>query len=161
MCHDRERARVETFGERIVEQEVRHLQQPVVAVAVVIDRVAIALQRAEVVDVTELGAELLEDRPVALGARSTEFALEMLPQVGDDPVVVEQRVVDIEQEDDARARDAHGGHRSFAPSVCQPPSSAISSSAARGPHEPRAYGRAAAWSTRTPSTTAHAASTAS
>ena len=60
----------------------------------------IALQGAEVVAVAQIGEELLEDRPVAVAAGRPELAFEMASEIGLDAVVVEQRVVDIDQEDD-------------------------------------------------------------
>src|SRR5262249_39723122 len=53
----------------------------------------------EVVGVAELVAELLELVPVALLALGAELLGEPQPEVGGDAVVVEQRVVDVEQED--------------------------------------------------------------
>ena len=96
---DVERAREEPVGERIVDQERRDGEQ--VRVARVLD--AVALQRAEVVGVAELGAQRFEDRPVALLALGADLAREVALQVGGDAVVVEQRVVDVEQEHDAAA----------------------------------------------------------
>ena len=59
----------------------------------------VALQRAEVVTVTELVHEALEDRPVPVAACRPELALEMALDIGLDVVVVEQGVVDIDEED--------------------------------------------------------------
>ena len=55
-------------------------------------RVAVALQGAEVIRATKLGSQLLEDAPIMLRAVGTHFAF----KVGDDAVVVEQRVVHVE-----------------------------------------------------------------
>jgi hypothetical protein len=60
------------------------------------------LQRAEVVRIAELLAEQLELVPVALLTLRAEFVGQVAPQVGGDAVVVEQRVVDVEQEDGVR-----------------------------------------------------------
>ena len=65
--------------------------------------VAIALQRAEVVGVAELGAQLLEELPVVGAAVLADLGVEMRAQIGGDAVVVEQRVVDVEEEDDVHA----------------------------------------------------------
>ena len=59
-----------------------------------------ALQRAEVVGVSERVTEALELVPVVLLALFPELCAQVLPKVLDDTVVVEQRVVDIEQVDD-------------------------------------------------------------
>ena len=66
----------------------------------------IALQGAEIVAVAQIGEELLEDRPVAVAASRPELAFEMAPEIGLDAVVVQERVVDIDEED-SRVR----GHR--------------------------------------------------
>src|SRR5205823_198511 len=63
-----ERAGEHAIRERVVQQEERGLEQP--RVARVLD--AVPLQRAEVVGVAELSAQLLEDLPVALGPRLAE-----------------------------------------------------------------------------------------
>ena len=63
-----ERAGIDAIGERIVQQEQRDLQH--VRIARTLD--AVALQRAEIVGVAELGPELLEDLPVALLALGAE-----------------------------------------------------------------------------------------
>ena len=53
-------------------------EQPLRVAAVGLDVGAVALQRAEVVGVAELGAQRLEDRPVAVGAGGAELAREVL-----------------------------------------------------------------------------------
>src|SRR5262249_20770012 len=58
-----------------------------------------ALERSEVVGIAELGAQALELVPVALLPLGAELSGEVIAQVGRDPVVVEQRVVDVEEED--------------------------------------------------------------
>ena len=65
--------------------------------------VAIALQRAEVVGVAELVPELLEQLPVPAAAVLADLRIEMRAQIGGDAIVVEQRVVDVEEEDDVHA----------------------------------------------------------
>ena len=59
----------------------------------------IALQGAEVVAVAQISEELLEDRPVAVPAGRPELTFEMASEIGLDAVIVQQRVVDIDQED--------------------------------------------------------------
>ena len=65
--------------------------------------VAVPLQGAEVVGVAELVPELLEQLPVVAAAVLADLGVEVRAQVGGDAVVVEQRVVDVEQEDDVHA----------------------------------------------------------
>jgi hypothetical protein len=67
---------------------------------------AVVLQRAEVIGIAELGAQLLEDRPIALLPLMPDLAFEMALEVGANTVVVEQRVVDIEQENHALLHSA-------------------------------------------------------
>ena len=57
------------------------------------------LQRAEVVGVPELGAECFEDRPVTQLTLDANGARQGRLEVGDNAIVVEQRVVDIEKKD--------------------------------------------------------------
>jgi hypothetical protein len=75
-----------------VHEETRYLEQARLA------RVgeAEALERAEVVGVPELRAQLLEELPVALLALLAEGLGEMRAEVAGNSVVVEQRVVDVE-----------------------------------------------------------------
>ena len=93
---DVERAWIEAVRERVVQQERREHEH--VGIARVLDPVA--LQRAQVVGVAELGAQRLEDRPVALLQHGPDRAREVTLEIGGDPIVVEQRVVDVEQEHD-------------------------------------------------------------
>ena len=94
-----ERAGEEPVRERVRDEEVRDGEHAQVARP----RVAIPLQRAEVVGVAELVAELLEELPVLAAAVLADLGVEMRAQVGGDAVVVEQRVVDVEEEDDVHA----------------------------------------------------------
>src|SRR3989442_13569273 len=66
----------------------------------------IALQGTEIVRVAQLGSQLLEDGPVPLLPLASHLALEVSLEIGRDGIVVEQRVVDIEQEGN-RIRSRH------------------------------------------------------
>src|SRR5207245_5199619 len=66
-----ERARKEPLPEWVVDQEERHAQQQRIVEVLQ----AIALRGAEIVGVSELGAQLLEDRPVAVAAGAAALAL--------------------------------------------------------------------------------------
>jgi hypothetical protein len=125
MGDELESARVEAIGERVVDQEARQRQQPVRGGSAPFHFGAVALQRAEVVGITELVARRVEDRPVAVGTGRAELALEMQAQLGDDSVVVEQRVVEVEQEDEV------GTHDSSAVMECCGPFAALRMTAAR------------------------------
>src|SRR5262249_15025105 len=109
-----DRARIEPVCERVVHQEARYGQQRVIT------RMADArvLERAQVVGVAELRAELLEDLEVLLRAFRADLLHEVAPQVERHPIVVEQGVVDVEEDDDrapGRTVRAHG-RASFGPS---------------------------------------------
>ena len=60
----------------------------------------ITLQSAEIVAISELCKQLFEDHPVTIAARSAEHPFEMKLEVGLDPVVVQQCIIDIDQEND-------------------------------------------------------------
>lgn len=96
MLKDIKRVRIKPVGKGIIDQEARNDQQP--WVSRVLD--AIALQRSEVIGVTEFGTELFEQRPITVGSIKTNFALKVKFEVGNDVVVVQQCVVHVEQEDD-------------------------------------------------------------
>ncbi len=70
----------------------------------------VALQGSEIVAIAELREQALQDPPVPITSRGTEGALEMILQVLLDPVVVEQRVVHVDEEDD-RMRQCHSEPR--------------------------------------------------
>src|SRR2546428_581001 len=64
----------------------------------------IPLQRAQVVRVAQLGPQLFEDGPVPLLPLASDLALEVALEIGRDVIVVDQRVVHVDQEDDPMAR---------------------------------------------------------
>jgi hypothetical protein len=61
---------------------------------------AITLQSSQIIGVTQAGTQMLEDGPVPTGIPRTDLLFEKAAKVGDDLVVVEQRIVDVEQEDE-------------------------------------------------------------
>src|SRR5439155_24975691 len=66
---------------------------------------AVALQGPEVIHVTQLRAQLLQEHPVALLALGPEGDGQVVAEIRRDLVVIEQGVVHVEQEHDlARAR---------------------------------------------------------
>ena len=93
------RTGVEAIGEGVLEEEFRELEE--LRIAQVLEPVA--LQRAQVVGVAELGPELFEDRPVALRRGRAGQLVEVVVELRLDDVVVEERVVDVEQ------HHGHGG----------------------------------------------------
>src|SRR5438477_3945878 len=64
----------------------------------------IPLQSAKVIRVAQFTPQLLENAPVFLCSRGADFAGEVALQILCDSVVVNQRVVYVEQEDDASRR---------------------------------------------------------
>ena len=66
-----------------------------------------ALERAEIIGVAQFAAQLFENLPVARAGALAVGALKLLSQVVLKPVVIEKRVVDVEQKD-RLGRGAHG-----------------------------------------------------
>src|SRR6185437_13334587 len=79
-----ERVRVEAIGERVIHEERR--QQEQARLVQVCE--AVALQRAEVIGVTELSAQLLKDRPVAIAVPGSKRMLKVGSEVLLDSIVV-------------------------------------------------------------------------
>src|SRR5215472_5719621 len=92
-----ERVGVKPRGERIVDHEVGNGEQS--GVAGILN--SILLQSAQIVGVAELRPQLLEDVPIALLPLWSDLLLQVPLKVGGDAVVVEERVVHVEQEDQA------------------------------------------------------------
>src|SRR5207247_9244785 len=67
---------------------------------------SIPLQRAQVVRVAQLGPQLFEDGPVPLLPLAADLALEVSLEIGGDVIVVDERVVHVDQEYD-RMRATH------------------------------------------------------
>src|SRR5215469_2930931 len=91
-----QRVGIEAIRKRVVDQKGRDQQE----LRIVEILQAIALQRAEIVRVSELRAQRLEDGPVVVALRAAELAREMCAEVILYRIVVEQCVVDVEQEND-------------------------------------------------------------
>ena len=100
----------------------------------------VALQRAEVVRVAQLGAQRFEDRPVAIPARGAELALEMVACRSSCTRSLSSSVLShVEQEDDV-VRGASCVTSGSSTGLCQPPSAAMSASASFGPQLPALVG---------------------
>src|SRR5262249_33436468 len=65
---------------------------------------AVSLESADIVAIAQLGEQILKDPPIALAGGGAKGALEMVLKVLLYRVVVEQRVVDIDEEDERIAR---------------------------------------------------------
>src|SRR5262249_43236615 len=86
--------------ERIADQKIRHRQQMQSARMFV----AIFLQSAEIIRVAQFRPQLLENVPIFLRSVRTDLAGKVALQICCHSVVVQQRVVYVEQEDDSRRR---------------------------------------------------------
>src|SRR4030095_782653 len=91
-----ERSGIQTIGEGVVDQERRHRQQ--VNILRMLDPVA--LQGAEVIAIAQIGKQLFEDRPVALAGGNSELTVEVALDVVLDAVVVDQRIVYVDEKND-------------------------------------------------------------
>ena len=60
----------------------------------------IALKRAQIVGIPQFITEFLEQLPIPLLTLAPQFLLQVAPEVDQNPVRVEQGVVDIDQKDD-------------------------------------------------------------
>ena len=122
-----------SFGNGNSSSELRHLQEP----RVVIHPVAERLQAAQVVRDAEFRAQLLEDLPVALSMLHAEPSFEARAQLGPETVVVEQRIVHIEQKYGlTRAVPHQHGAEVSAVGLCQLSPSSMTLSASAGPQVP-------------------------
>ena len=96
--HRLERVRIEAIGERIVQEPIGGAE----------DRGIVrvfepqALERAEIVHVAQCAHSSSNDLPVARAGAIAMRGSEPLSKVLPNPVVVEKRVVDVEQKDGAR-----------------------------------------------------------
>ena len=111
MCEHIERMCVQTVGERVVEEVPREIEQPRIGALLLPP----LLHRPQVVPVAELDEAPFLDRPVALAGLGSVRPGEVLVEVVADPVVVEQRVVDIDEDCD-RVTGAHPDILSHQPS---------------------------------------------
>ena len=98
-----QRTRIQALRERVIDQEERDQQQ----LRVVEVFQAVALQRPQIVGVTELIPQLLEDGPVALATRRAKLALQMLTQVVLDGIVIQEGIVHIEEKHELFAAARH------------------------------------------------------
>src|SRR6266851_883248 len=92
--------RIQLVGERVIHEEGGHRQQ--LHLARVFD--AIALEGSDIVAIAELHEQILQNPPIALAGGEAKGALEMVLQVLLDPVIMEQRVVYVDEEDDRMTR---------------------------------------------------------
>jgi Acetokinase family len=95
-------AGIEPLDEWVVDQPARHAQH--LRTMQVLRPVA--LQRAKVIGISELAPQLFKDFPVSVARHRAVGLLEVLAQMGLHAIVVDQRVVHVEQEDDV-GRFAH------------------------------------------------------
>jgi hypothetical protein len=96
VLHGVQRAGIKTVSERIIDQPARHPQH----LRAMQRFDPVALQCAQVVDVSKLLPQFFKNVPVAVARGGPVCLRQMLLQIGLHAVVVDQRVVDVEQEDD-------------------------------------------------------------
>ncbi len=101
--------RIEPFRERVVEHQRRDAEH--VRVARALD--SVALKGAEIARVTRVGAELVENRPVAFLALRANFAREVVLETRGDLVIVEEGIVHVEQKYDPVRYVGNGRHGAF------------------------------------------------
>ena len=113
MLNRLERIGENTLGEGIIDQKIRHAKQVLGA------RMfgPIPLQSAEVIRIAQFGPQLLENPPIFLRSLRADFADEVALQICCHSVVIQQRVVYVEQEDDASRRIIVFVHFSVRPSA--------------------------------------------
>src|SRR5262245_19001838 len=95
MPHGIQRTRIKAIGERVIDQPARHPQH----LRTVQVLRPVALQRAEVIGISELAPQLFKNLPIPVAGGGPVCLLEVLAQMGLHAIVVDERVVDIEQED--------------------------------------------------------------
>src|SRR5262245_29657366 len=100
MLNHLERIGEKTLDKGIVDQEIRHGHEMQSALVFV----PIPLQSTEIVGVAQLGPQLLENLPIFLRSLQADLTCEMALQICCDSVVIQQRVVYVEQEHDASRR---------------------------------------------------------
>ena len=61
---------------------------------------AIALQSAKIIGITKLAPQIFKNLPIIVLAIGTKFLDQMLPEMHFDMIVIQQRVIDIEEKDD-------------------------------------------------------------
>ncbi len=109
MSQDLQCIRVQTFGEGVIDEEARHAQQ--LGDIQVFE--SVLLQRAQIIHIPQAAADLFQDLGVPVAAGRSVFCGDVVHQIADEPVVVEQRVVDIDQEHNV-GRSGGGGLRCHA-----------------------------------------------
>src|SRR5579864_1257839 len=65
----------------------------------------VTLQRAQIIGIAKLGAYFFKEIPIMLLAIRADLLFKMALEVGGNAVVVEQRVVDVKEEDEIRHGD--------------------------------------------------------
>ena len=91
----------------------------------------VLLERAEIVGVSELGPQLLEDIPVEHRPLGSKGVIQVPPEVTLYSIAIEEGVINIEQED--KVVGCCHGATSCTRGSCQPPSPPTSALASCGP----------------------------
>jgi hypothetical protein len=91
-----ERIRKEAVGKGVIRQKVRYFQQ--IWVMGVLS--TIPLEGPEIIGITEFGPDFLKDFKIALLPLVPGYLIGVPPEVSGDAIGIEQRVVNIKEEDD-------------------------------------------------------------
>ena len=59
-----------------------------------------ALQRAQVINISQFIPQLFEDFPVPVARRDSIFLFQMLLKIALHAIIVDERIIDVEKEDD-------------------------------------------------------------
>src|SRR5215813_6798678 len=94
---------IQAVSEWVVDQPARHPQQ--LRAMQVLEPVA--LQRSQIIDVSQFAAQLLKNYPVSVASDDPVRLFQVLFKMSLHAIVVDERVVNVEQEDDVR----HFAHR--------------------------------------------------
>src|SRR5580704_9411895 len=89
-------SRIQTGRKRIVDQPARHTQH-IRSMHLVQPE---PLQSSKIIDVSQLASQLFKDCPISVARLRPKLAGQMLSQIRLHRIVVEQRIINVEQEDD-------------------------------------------------------------
>ena len=91
-----QRVREQAIGKRIVDQKTGNGEET----WIVRFFVAVALQCAEIIGITEFTPQLFEEAPITLRPFAADLLFQMMLEVRRDAIIIQQRIVHIEQKHD-------------------------------------------------------------
>lgn len=86
----------QAVSEGIIDHEIRNCEEFVFTGALE----AVPLESSEVVGIAEFRPQLLKDLPISVGGVGADFSLESALEICGDAIIVDKRVVDVEEEYD-------------------------------------------------------------